>query len=932
MAERSISYVFRADIGDFRAKMAEASASVNGFASQLESEQESAAGLADQLAELSDLGAKVGATAGAGFAIAVTAAANFEQSLSAVQAATGETAASMEQLRDAALQAGADTAFSATDASGAIEELAKAGVSTADILNGGLDGALDLAAAGTLEVAVAAEAAASAMTQFGLSGEDVPHIADLLAAAAGKAQGSVEDMAAALNQSGLVAAQTGLTIEEATGALAAFASAGLTGSDAGTSFKTMLQALTPSSKEAAELMNELGISAYDSQGNFVGLTTFAESLRNGLADLSVEQQNAALKTIFGSDAVRAAAVIYDQGAQGIQEWIDKTNDAGFAAEQAAVKTDNLNGDLEQLKGALETALIGTGDGQLGFLRSLTQTATDTVNIFNALPDSVQNATGSLLGIVAVIGGALFFGPKIVAGIAATRAQLALIPAVATRARIALAGLATGAGLAKSAALLGGLGLVATGTSDKLGITNTTLGAMAGLMVGGVWGAAIGAGIGGLVDLSKALGRAEVSQESFNEALASADAERIRKEIEATQAEIERTKDIVDVGGDGVGDFFNDFATGARRGIGLLFGEDRPTTDDLQKRLQELRRAADQASGSQGELAQELARQPALADASEEAILEMSEALMESRKVADESAKTFVDLGDSLNDGKTSLSDWIAELENSAKALADFRKNSQDAAKRGLDDGLIASLQEAGEAGALRMEQLANATDEEIRRANRAWRLGQREIELYVNVVGGVPEVVATRVQLDGIQQARRALRQLQADITGNPIVQRVVVQDPLTGKRTPATVGTPGGLESLLGGSADGSTVPKDGGSYSDRFPYLLAPGEEVTSNRFGQADAFRSELKDINAGLSRADVANRMMARGLAGGGTAVAFAQTRRSSTAMSVGIDYERLARVMLQARPLVGVQNVMPHDYNEFRREQDNDRRRASLGGY
>ena len=83
----------------------------------------------------------------------------------------------------------------------------------------GLTGALSLAAAGSLEVAEAAEISASALTQFKLSGDKIPHLADLLAAGAGKAQGSVKDLGAALNQTGLVAASTGLSIEETTGGL-----------------------------------------------------------------------------------------------------------------------------------------------------------------------------------------------------------------------------------------------------------------------------------------------------------------------------------------------------------------------------------------------------------------------------------------------------------------------------------------------------------------------------------------------------------------------------------------------------------------------------------------------------------------------------------------------------------------------------------------
>jgi TP901 family phage tail tape measure protein len=153
----------------------------------------------------------IGGTAMLGFAAAsVKTAADFDKSMSAVKAATGATAAGMDQLRAAALQAGADTAFSATQAADGITELAKAGVSTRAILGGGLTGALNLAAAGEMSVGDAAELAASSMTKFGLTGADVPHVADLLAAAAGKAQGSVADMGMAMNMGGGVAAQMGL--------------------------------------------------------------------------------------------------------------------------------------------------------------------------------------------------------------------------------------------------------------------------------------------------------------------------------------------------------------------------------------------------------------------------------------------------------------------------------------------------------------------------------------------------------------------------------------------------------------------------------------------------------------------------------------------------------------------------------------------------
>jgi TP901 family phage tail tape measure protein len=377
-----------------------------------------------------------GAATLAGVGMAVKAYADFDKQMSVVDSATHETADNMGLLRQAAIDAGADTAFSASEAGRGIEELAKAGVSTKDILGGGLTGALSLAAAGSLDVGKAAEIAASALVQFKLSGDKVPHIADLLAAAAGKAQGSVEDMGMALNQSGLVAASTGLTIEETTGALASFASAGLTGSDAGTSFKTMLMSLNPNSKQASELMDQLGLHAYDAQGKFVGMSEYAGILQNSLKGLSDEQRNAALKTIFGSDAVRAANILYEQGADGINKWESAVNDAGYAADTAARMQNNLAGDLEKLGGSFDTVLIQSGSGAAEVLRGLVQNLNEVVNAVGQVPAPVL---GAATGIAALVGGAAL----------AAGAFITIVPKI-NETRKALDELAPSGGKARSA--------------------------------------------------------------------------------------------------------------------------------------------------------------------------------------------------------------------------------------------------------------------------------------------------------------------------------------------------------------------------------------------------------------------------------------------------------------------------------------------------
>ena len=405
MALRVVGVKLQAEVSGYMAGLRQAGTATKGLVGEMD--RAAKAGKLDDVAhQAAGLGVGLLATAG----IATKFAMDFDKQMSAVAAATHAPAGEMEQLRAAALAAGKATSFSATEAAQGIEELSKAGVSTAAILNGGLKGALDLAAAGGLEVAEAAEIAASAMTQFKLDSAQVPHVADLLAAGAGKAQGSVHDLGMALNQAGLVASQMGLSVEDTTGTLAAFASAGMIGSDAGTSLKTAMLMLANPTDKAKSLMEDLGIQVYDASGQFIGITGLAGQLKDRLSGLTQEQRNAALATIFGSDAIRAASILYEQGSSGIQTWIDKTNDSGFAAETARMRMDNLAGDVEKLKGSLETLAIESSTGATSGLRTLVQGADNLVGSLSGIPAPAQNAA---IVVAGVTGAALLAGAGVV---------------------------------------------------------------------------------------------------------------------------------------------------------------------------------------------------------------------------------------------------------------------------------------------------------------------------------------------------------------------------------------------------------------------------------------------------------------------------------------------------------------------------------------
>ncbi|MDP8975740.1 MAG: phage tail tape measure protein [Actinomycetota bacterium] len=392
MAERTVSVRLTAKVGEYQRGLGQASAATEGLDKQL---KRTTKGNEEAFRTLGYASLAAGGAIALGLGKAVGASASFEKQLSGVAAVSGSSAEEMQRLSDAAIKAGASTKLagvSASDAARAEAELVKAGVSVSDILGGALMGSLSLASAGQLDFGKAAEISAQQMNIFGLSGREVGKVADVLAAAANKSAADVEGLGDALRQGGLVASQVGLSMEETVATLALFADNALIGSDAGTSLKTMLQRLTPQSAEAAGEMERLGFSAFDAQGEFIGMEALAGELTDSFGDLTTQQRSAAFATIFGSDAVRAASVLFSAGEKKMKEYNLAVLDQGAAARMAATQMDNLSGDIEGLGGVIETALIKGGSEANGVLRALVQNATDVVSGFSEMPSSLQAAT------------------------------------------------------------------------------------------------------------------------------------------------------------------------------------------------------------------------------------------------------------------------------------------------------------------------------------------------------------------------------------------------------------------------------------------------------------------------------------------------------------------------------------------------------------
>jgi len=365
MADGEIRIEITGDTRDFRRALAGVSDDIGrlqkqsfGLGNALKTAFASAAGFLAANVIQDGLRALSGAIGGA-----IGKAAELESELNFLQAVSGATGEQMRQVATLAKQLGADVtipAASALDAAKAMTELAKAGLSVEQSM-AAAKGSLQLAAAGQLDAARAAEIVAGALNAFGLAGDQAVRVADLLAAAANASAADVTSMADSLKMSSAVAAMSGRSIEETITALSMLANAGIQGSDAGTSLKTMFLRLVAPTKDAKEKLNSLGISLTDAQGRMLPLRDLTAQFASKLSALTEEERNYILTTVFGSDAIRAANIVLMAGADAYDEMYRAVTKANAATELAEARMRGLKGAQEALTNAVETLGLSFGE-------------------------------------------------------------------------------------------------------------------------------------------------------------------------------------------------------------------------------------------------------------------------------------------------------------------------------------------------------------------------------------------------------------------------------------------------------------------------------------------------------------------------------------------------------------------------------------------
>lgn len=361
--------------------------------------------------------AGAGVAIGAGLMTAVGAAAEFERKLDYFTAVGGPDAAkNYDAVRAKALQLGQDTIFSANQIADSFVELAKSGVGAKDIINGIGEGVAALGAAADIPLDTAANIITAAVATFHLGADQAVSVANQLAGAANASIIDVQDLGVSLKYAGGVAAGLKVPFQDVNTALAIMGVNGIKGSTAGTSLRQVLLGLQGGTKKARAELETLGIITKDGSNQFFNANGTAKSLaevfqilQDRTKGLSDQQRIQAFQTIFATRALPSLIALTNAGADGFAKMsaeIGKTT----ALDVASQRLDNLSGDVEILRGNLDTLAVTVGSKLQAPARAVVQMVTNLVGAIANLPGPVLTVIAS----VAALGSAFlialgFFG-------------------------------------------------------------------------------------------------------------------------------------------------------------------------------------------------------------------------------------------------------------------------------------------------------------------------------------------------------------------------------------------------------------------------------------------------------------------------------------------------------------------------------------------
>lgn len=357
----------------------------------------------------------VGASAGAGYAAGrfLAPAVGFDEEMSRVGALTrlDKGDEQFAAMRAQAKKLGAETAFTTRDAASGQAFLAMAGF-TPQSIQAALPGVLNMALAGGMDLGESADIGSNILTQFKLSSDQMDRVGDTLTAAFTRTNTDLRALGDTMKYAGPVAANLGISLEEASAMAGMLANNGLRGSDAGTAMRSSLSRLASPPKAAAKALAELGVSVADANGKMRPMETVLSDLFKATKKYGEVDQVSFFKDIAGEEAFVGLQTLVQAAGSGELQKLTKElqGAAGESATVAKKMADNLGGDLKELDSALEAFRIQIEELADGALRKLTQALTGTIGVMTEwanknpqLSKTLLVVGGSALALTAAIG-------------------------------------------------------------------------------------------------------------------------------------------------------------------------------------------------------------------------------------------------------------------------------------------------------------------------------------------------------------------------------------------------------------------------------------------------------------------------------------------------------------------------------------------------
>lgn len=379
--------------------------------------------------KISGLGQKMlpvtGAIAGIG-AAAVKTGADFDSAMSKVRALSGANEEQFARLREAALNAGETTAFSATEAADALGYMALAGWDSEQSI-AALPGVLNLAAASGMELGAASDMVTDYLSAFGLEAAQASDFADMLAYAQANSNTSAEQLGEAYKNCAATLHGAGQDVETVTSLLEALANQGLKGSEGGTAVAAIMRDITAKMEKGAIKIGKTSVAVQDADGNFRDLTDILTDVEAATDGMGTAQQAAALSGTFTADSIKGLNMVLTEGMDNISGYEEELRGSlGTAGEQANTMLDNFSGQMTLLQSALQGAAISISDVLTPVISNLVGYVQQAVDWFNSLSDGQKQIIILVAAVVAAIGPLLMILGSIASGIGSIITLIGLI--------------------------------------------------------------------------------------------------------------------------------------------------------------------------------------------------------------------------------------------------------------------------------------------------------------------------------------------------------------------------------------------------------------------------------------------------------------------------------------------------------------------------